>query len=348
MKILFFIFKRYSLKKTLTSGFNQLGHEVKIYDYRDFFNPIQNKVYDKLGRFPNKVKDFYIHPYYDKINKKYKEIVDNEKPDLLFIYNDQFIYPETVRYIRNKYCPVMNYLGDSPFYLPDRPFNIASLLEMSFVFSPDTFWIKQLKQIGVKNISHLLFGYDESLNYPIEPSEEEKKRWGHDLVMIGYNYFDSMGYKRALFFNQFSDLDLIIYGDGWARWFNYFPGLKDKCINISEPLTFEKVNLIYNCSKILPVEHNAGILNGIHTRVFEAIGSGILPLVEFRNDIDEVFKDQEIPVIKRYGEGKDIAQLFINDNEKRKKLIKDLQLFVQNNYTPLIAAEKILKIISGL
>ena len=44
---------------------------------------------------------------------------------------------------------------------------------------------------------------------------------------------------------------------------------------------------------VLPIETGSkkctGIINGIHLRVFEAIGAGTLPLVEWREDIDDVF-----------------------------------------------------------
>ena len=74
------------------------------------------------------------------------------------------------------------------------------------------------------------------------------------------------------------DLDLKIYGMGWEMWFDYFPKLEEKYVELKKPLSFEEVNIITNCGKIYPIDANPGLLNGIHIRIFDTIGSGILPI----------------------------------------------------------------------
>ena len=110
-----------------------------------------------------------------------------------------------------------------------------------------------------------------------------------------------------------------------------------------KPLTFEEINLISNCSKIYPIDANPGLINGLHVRIFDCIGSGILPLVEFREDINLVFKGLHLPIINNYNECEDKAKYFLKNDQERKDIIEDLRKFVAKNYTLKKAAEIILE-----
>lgn len=348
MKILFLLPRFYSLIQTLSEGFEELGHEITIIDFPQFFSSWYNHLIVKTIGLPERITKYWSSSYFKKINSIYIKYVDQIKPDLILVYNDQYIFPETVAKIKNEYCPIFNYLGDNPFYVFNRPSNIASLMEMSYIFAPDSFWCSQLKLLGIENIEFLLFGYSKKLNYPVIPSFEEKKLFGNDLVMIGRTYRNNWGYKRAFFYNQFADLDLKIYGKGWNIWFDYFPKLKNRYIELHKPLSFKEVNLILNCSKIYAIDANPGLITGLHARIFDCIGSGILPLVEYRNDLEKVFKNLEIPTIKNYNEASEIANKYLQNDIKRIALINELRKFLDLNYTPQIAAKKIIKVFNAL
>lgn len=297
------------MRRSLSSGFNDLGHTVKLIDYRDFFPNWRNRLVEKTGGLPKRFIKYWAEPYLTDINEQYVKVVKGEKPDLVIVYNDQLLLPDTAKEIK-KYCPLFNYLGDNPFYIDNRPFNIATLLEADHIFSPDSFWIEQLRQMGAHNISLLLLGNDKELNYPLNPSDEDRRKYGSDLLMIGRTYRNSWGYKRALFYSKFADIDIKIYGKGWEQWFDYFPELKTKYYPLDKPLTFEMVNLLSNCCKIYPIDANPGLIYGLHIRIFDAIGSGILPLPEHRKDIDTIFKGVDLPVIYYYDEAKKKAQYY--------------------------------------
>ena len=347
MKIILLFPEVYTLNKTFSSAFEQLGHKVKSICYRDYFKHWRNRLIEKTGGLPNRFIKHWQKPYLKDINSNYIKTIIAEKPDLVIVYNDQLLLPETAKEIK-KTCPLFNFLGDNPFFIERRPFNIATMLESDHVFSPDSFWYEQLKLIGVKNISLLYVGSDKSLNYSIKPNEKEYEKYKSDLLMIGRIYPDSWGYKRALFYSKFANMDIKIYGRGWENWFNYFPELEKKYLSLNKPLTFEMVNMLSNCSKIYPVDANPGLLNGIHIRIFDCIGSGILPLVEYRKDLDIVFKDVKIPIINNYNEAADKAKYFLENENERIEIIKSLQKFVYTNFTPIIAAEKIIEVYNNL
>ena len=79
----------------------------------------------------------------------------------------------------------------------------------------------------------------------------------------------------------------------------------------------------------------------MHLRIFDCIGSGILPLVEYQNDLDFVFKEVKIPMIKNYSEAEEIAQYYLSNDKERKEMIKELKIFIDKYFSPEVAVKKI-------
>ena len=333
----------YSVGSVIKEAFISRGCEVEQYDFEKELNRIEIRINTNMFRLPYKIRSRWDRFYLGKLN----QILINKcrifNPDLVFIYNDCNLLPETVKTLRCNH-KIAFYLGDNPFYTWTKPLFLNLLMEADWIFAPDTQWIQQLKILGVKNIQFEVLGWDEKTYHSIDPSEEEKQRYASDLVFIGNSYVINWGYKRALFLSQFESLDLKIYGTHhWFRWLEYFPGLKNKFVPISKPISLNQVNLISNCCKIYPVDANPGILNGIHARIFDCIGSGILPLAEYRKDLDFVFNGIELPSIQNYTQGKEIAEYYLRNEDERKQLIKSLFDKVRISYTPSLACSRILE-----
>ncbi len=130
MKILLFFPGLYSLNNIVAKGFKSVGAEVITINYEDFFPDLVNKSVIKLSGFPGKIRTIWESQYYKLINKKYLEVVKKHKPNLIFIYNDQFLYPDTLKEIKKLNTKIAYYLGDSPFFIQNRSFNILSSLEL--------------------------------------------------------------------------------------------------------------------------------------------------------------------------------------------------------------------------
>jgi len=210
-------------------------------------------------------------------------------------------------------------------------------LNADYVFSCDSYITKSFEKAGQKNVSEIYFGYDPIICYSKKPTQEQRMRYSSDVVMIGRLYptiISSWTYKRLFFYNQFKNLDLKIYGPGWHKYKEVFPELIQKANNPGHYLSFDEVNTILSCCKLYPVEANPGIINGIHLRVFDCI--------EHTKDLDTVFKDVEIPIIKNYNDAEKLAIYYIKNDKKREQIKKELKQFVDSNYTPQKAAKKIL------
>lgn len=342
MKVLLLCPSFYTLDKTIKLGFERLGHQVLHYDYRTAVDRWKEKTNTQVYRLPFKLRNKWESYYLSVINSLHLKKYDEYKPDIVFIYNNEMLLPETIKYFKQK-SKIIFILGDNPYYTPTNNYYLNLLTYADLIISPDSFWKHQLELIGIKNIVQDYLGFNDEINFPIKPTEAELTEFRSDVLFIGGGYVDSWGYKRTLFLSKFTAFDLTIYGTkNWIRWFKFFPEVENKFTLLNKPLSFEKVNLLSNCAKVYPVDANPGLLNGLHVRIFDCIGSGILPLVEYRKDIETVFKDVEIPIIHQYDEAKSVAKKYIEDDGLRKSTLKNLRAFIDEKYKPENVLQRII------
>lgn len=341
--LLIFPSSSYSIGQSVRFALEELGHETAIFDHQRIISPVKNKLNAQMFRLPYRIRRKWDRIYLKEINKKMIEVVYRDKPDLVMVYNDSLLLPETVEKIKEK-SKVVFYLGDNPYYTFNKPFFLKVLMESDYVFVPDSMWAEQLKMLGIKNVYFELLGWDHRHFFPLEPSREQLDNFSSDLLFIGNTYVQNWGYKRTLFLSKFADFDLKIYGTkNWLRWFEYFSELRGKFILLDKPMGLEKVNLISNCCKLYPVDANPGLLHGLHARIFDCIGSGILPLVEYRKDLDRVFPGEKIPVIREFGEARHLAEYYLEHDSERKELAVQLRNFIMNEYLPEYAINRMLE-----
>ena len=92
-----------------------------------------------------------------------------------------------------------------------------------------------------------------------------------EILYVGSSYLNSWGYKKALLMSRFTGFNFRIYGNSaWKRWFSFFPEL-EWVYNESGFIPQAKINRMFNMTKLIPVDGNPGILNGVHLRVSEAL-----------------------------------------------------------------------------
>jgi spore maturation protein CgeB len=187
--------------------------------------------------------------------------------------------------------------------------------------------------LGAKKTEYLIPGYNEQHHFKIIPSVEQLKKYKSDVFFMGSPYNDNWGYKRALFLSKFCSFRFLFLGpECWKEWFIQFPELEPKWTRKEGYLPDEELNLMMNCTKIIPVDANPGIINGCHIRVFDAIAAGALPLIEYRKDLDIIFKDTGIPLIKSYDEIPGIVRDLIDNDNERNIVVRRLQANVLKNY----------------
>lgn len=337
MKTLLLFPSIYTLGTTFSSGLKNLGFEVSEFDYRSKVKSWKNTINTQMYRLPFNIRSKWNNSYMGAINKVQIENYNKVYPDIVVIYNNEMLFPETVKYF-SKRSKIIFYLGDNPFYTPTNDYFLDLLFMSDLIISPDSFWKQQLELMGINNcVTEYFYTQKEKDNQVIDEKIES-----HDLLFVGMSYVNSWGYKRALFLSKFADMDIRIHGNSsWYRWLEFFPELKPKFIlksNYSENYMAQ----LHAHAKIYPYDSNPGLLNGIHVRIFDCIDYGVLPIPEYRADLEQVFKNQNLPIIYDYKKAKEVADYYLRNDSERIELVNSLQKFLENNYKPEISLARII------
>jgi len=345
MKILLFFPGGCSISDAFIDGFKSEDHDVQLIDYNKILPGYIKKLESKSGFMPFKFREKVRSKLLSYVQPHYLEKVYQEKPDLVVVYNDQMLLAETVVKIKQTGCKLAVYLADSPMFLNRRDHILKMMLKADQVFAPDSYWLEQLNMLGIEQTTFLLPGYDNKYK-PVKISNEDKDKYSSDLVFVGSPYQSIWGYKRALFLNAFTHMDIKIFGPlKWERWFNEFPDLKEKSMLSNTYIPDDKMNILLNCAKIYPVDANPGLINGVHIRVFECISAGILPIVEYRKDFSRAFDGVELPVFKSYTQAPKLAQDYLKENARREELVVMLQDFIKLHYSTAACCRQLLTIL---
>lgn len=342
MKSLLFVPQLYSLAEMLKDGFETNGWEAMVVDYKDLLLHWQNRLYERTAGLPNRVTKYWKPKYFRAINKRYLELINSEKPELILIYNNQFFFPETIAEVKKR-CKVVFVLGDNPLWSKTFDYNLEILKYSDCTICPDSHWAFELASIGMPNVISDLIGYSSKRFFRDDAIPDEiQRKYKSDILFVGRNYADASGYKRSLFLNSFVGRDMKVFGTkDWLKWLPQFPELAKHFHLMEGRISNTELNQAINCCKVYPVDQNTGITNGIHLRVFEVIGAGVLPVVEWRKDIDTIFGGL-LPTVKSYGEVGDLVDFYLDHEADRTETIERLRDHLENNYTPALYVNRLI------
>lgn len=328
MKALLLVPRRYSIASSLEETLKHKGVECQFLDFNEALNKWDCKINVQIFRLSNNIRQNWDHYFYTKINKWYIAQFKIIKPDLVFVYNNEMLLPETLIWLKKNNIKIAFFLGDNPLFSFTNRYNLTILQYADGVFMPDTFWKDQLKKMGLSTIHHLILPLPEKQYFPISDLDKtEKQKLKTDVLYSGTCYDNSWGYKKALFMNYFTNTNFQLHGNKtWDRWVDFFPKLKNCFIQNDGNIPLVQLNKMFNCTKIIPVDGNPGLLNGIHIRIGEALSSGTLPFMEWNADMDFVFDGiNDLPIVKDNREIPELLNYFLNNEEKRIELVKNMQ-----------------------
>ncbi len=334
MKVLFFVPRRYSLFHRFRQVFTSRGCEVYPVDFFQYVKDWEKKVNVQIFRLPASLRLRWENYYFRRINQYYIEEYGRICPDLIFVYNNEMILPETLAYFRKR-SKVAFFMGDHPFYTPTNRYYLSLLLNADAIFAPDTFWISQLSRMGARNIHFLNTGIPEEDYFPKELPAETYENLRSEVLYVGLNYSSSWGYRKAKFLSGFTGFGLQIHGNKhWKQWFAFFPEL-ERCFRERRGyFPAERLNEMFNATRIVPVDGNPGLLHGVHLRMFEALGAGALPLLEWQPDLKKIFgEDAGLPAVKSYDEIPEMAGYYLNNETARQEKVAWMKGVVSEKYS---------------
>lgn len=338
---------KYSLTNSLYDILTELSHEVTVHDPGSDLSAAELKINSQMYRFPYSIRKRWEDWFSRKANRALLDLVSRLEPEVVMVYNSFFLLPETCSAMKKK-SKLVFFMGDSPFYTPLNNYYLSCLSYADLVISPDSIWNEQLSTMGLRKTLHLYPGPDTRSYFRAENSDAKAGAGGADILYVGSCYLNSWGYKKAYLMSRFTDFNFRIYGNSaWKRWFNFFPELKS-VYKESGYISVKDLNLMFNHTRIIPVDGNPGILAGAHIRMVEALSAGALPLIEYRIDLENIlFKDigHELPLIRDYSKAGDIASSWLADENARRQMVNSMFAFLSDKYSAVMNASRIKEVL---
>lgn len=325
---------RVSVVKLLSSVLEKFSGDLRTYDVKSYLGKNRLFVNTQMRRLSYGIRNRWDNHFLRLANDLIMQEIRAYSPDLVLVYNSEYLLPGVCAEIRKR-SKLVFFLGDSPFYTPQNDYYLACLAHADLILVPDTFWMAQLNTAGLDRTLYFIPGMGEDVYHRVDPAllegEEET-----DVLYVGTSYKNSWGYRKAMLMSRFTDFRLRVYGnDAWERWFQFFPELEG-AFRRAGFIASEKLNRMFNSTKLIPVDGNPSILNGVHLRLMEALAAGTMPLIEYRKDIgDEIFRDCgfRIPVIASYNEARDVAAYWLKNDRERIETTEAMRRFLLDRYS---------------
>jgi spore maturation protein CgeB len=311
------------------AALEQLGHEVHRFFWHSYFRRYESgcgltgRIEYLSGRFQNK---FLCGPQLERINVDLVGLVEQVRPDILFIYRGTHITRRTLNRIKSSTPGVrlVGYNNDDPFG-PGHPawlwrHFLKSLPEYDLVLAYRHQNVQDFLRAGAKRVQLLRSWFVPERNHPVTLSPAEQAQFGCDVVFVGHYEADQrVEYLEEVVKQGFS---LKLYGPGYdwdpvlakSRW------LKD----------LRPVRLVwgedYNkalCGAKVALCFLSKLNRDTYTRrCFEIPATNTVMLAEYSNDLTSL-----------YEEGKE-AELFRSKDE----MIAKLQLYVKDEHLRKLVA----------
>jgi len=334
---------KYSHNQSLYDILVQLSDAVIVYDPGSEVSVRELRINSQMFRLPYNIRVRWEARFLKKIKQALLDLVSKTNPDLILVYNSFFLLPETCSLMR-KGAKLVFFMGDSPFYTPQNNYYLSCLAHADLILSPDSIWNEQLNTMGMMRTLHFFPGLVSQSYFQTEVANEESVGGRTDILYVGTCYLNSWGYKKAYLMSRFMDLNFRIYGNSaWKRWFDFFPGLKS-VYKESGYISVEDLNLMFNLTKLIPVDGNPGILAGAHIRMAEALAAGALPLIEYRIDVENIlFKDigHELPLIRDYSRAGELAAAWLADDKGRREMVSSMFNYLSERYSAKANASRL-------
>jgi len=191
----------------------------------------------------------------------------------------------------------------------------------------------ELKKIGAKNYYYLPQACSPDIHKKITMTEDDKKLYSSDISFMGAGY-----YNRRVFFQGLMDFDFKIWGTEWDYMSPLARHIQKPALNSfhgnGERLSPDEYVKIFNASKINLNLHSSSYHEGVdpsgdfvNPRTFELASCGAFQLVDYRTELDNLFKvDEEIICYRDLRELRGKIKFYLEHTEEREKISENARI----------------------
>lgn len=324
------------------NALSKIGHQVKLFDYRKVAYACFPRSVLKNSILKMVAFKIWRKEAIKRMNVKLINFVKSFSPDVVFVQKGEIIYPETIREIKKiSKARVIVWHADSPFSVDttsSHSINSLSEYDVCFVFDP--YYILEMIRAGAKRAEYLPFGCDPEVHKTIRLNEEEKFKYGSDVVFIGN--WQVSNKRRTEIVRSLTDFNLKIWGNGW-EFIN--ENKLSNCI-MGNPVYGEEMVKVLNASKIAINIHHRQSITGVNMRVFETPACGCLLITDELPELTNFFKCKEEVVC--YTDIVDLQKkitYYLKCFDDREKIAKRGQNRAHSNHSYVNRMKRLLKII---
>ena len=271
-------------------------------------------------------------------NKKVIETINQVKPDLLFSFNNSRLFPETVKTIRDKFhCKTVCLVADNPFDSSRNKHFALTLPYFDLILVGEKMWIPNIRHMAPDSrIEFTLGAFDPEIFKPIDQnsiSEAERIQLGCDISFTGSAYGEQAeGNYRAGILGSLSGYNVKIWGDqGWKYREKYYPSLGTAYQG--GRLSYDLLLKLFTISKINLNMPSPQVLTAFQPRVFEIAATKGFQILDYREDLFQCYKDDEIVTFQTIPELKEKINYFLENPEERKRIAEKMYAKTINYHT---------------
>ena len=285
----------------------ELGHETHphcVVSYNDW-----------LGRWGGAIFRRYLWgPPIHRYNRDLMALIHKVKPDMLWVDKGRWLFPKTLASIQSMGIKAVYYTPDAAFYHNQSRWLRGCLPLYDLVVTTKPYEVDLYKQHNVKRLVLKRPMFDARIHHPMKVSEEDKKRFGCDIVFIGTYTPGRDTYLIPLIEAGF---DVAIWGNGWENCNN--PSLTSCIRGTHISGTDYSKGLI--CAKI-----GLGLLNTLipdtsTTRTVEIPAVGTFLLAERTQEHLEMFEEnKEAEYFDSVDELLEKARYYLKHEEEREAI----------------------------
>lgn len=340
MKILISGPEFYNYNDAIRRGFLQSGYEARVSTWPDIWPPyifplkaFRNKKFQNL-------RNIILRNRIIKYNNSIKEKADEYNPDILLVLKGDIIRKETIEYINNMGIKTVLWCYDSIKKSPHL-LDICWSYYQIYVFEKGD--IPIFREIGM-DVEFLPMGYDPTVYYKKEQSSTRA-----DVCFVG-NIYPDRANKLETIIKELPELDYEIHGN-IGSWYNpiyQYRRLK-KWPRLSEVINNgyvspEKVNNIYNSTKICINLHNSQSYLGFNPRTAEILGAGGFEIVDNNPVIVQEFEQKEgLVTFEDTTELLDKIRYYLDSDSERKTIQQNGYKIAQTDHSFKNRAESIVR-----
>lgn len=325
------------------------GHKVEHLKYERKKSFIRNLKLQNIRQINAYLDNISWHSFNQYVSNQYSHY----QPDVFIAFNEAYLLPDTVKLMQSAGCTTAVFIGDNPFDSHRFSFFPITLKYYNIILVSDRIWIPSIRNVAPKSkIVKVVSGggFSERQFYPVDCdkiTENDRKELSCDISFTGESYgMRAEGIYRAEIIDQLSKYNLKIWGDkDWQLRFAYYRNI-EKAYQGGR-LPFDKLRKLYRLSNINLNMPSPQCLTGFQPRLFEIAACKGFQIVDWREELDEIFSAEELVTFKNTDELEDKIDFYLKNPVERQPFVEKLFKKVRKKYKWENLIEEILPVLQG-